>query len=83
MELKPISNSTIRTESSSGSKSSSKSKSSSSDKIEISAEAKAMSITPAGSKDFNLINQRIKDNFYNSDEVINKVATAIIKLLSK
>lgn len=83
MELKPISNSQIRTESSSSSKSTSKGKSSSSDKIEISAEAKAMSVSPAGSKDLGVINQRIKDNFYNSDEVINKVATAIIKLLSK
>jgi hypothetical protein len=83
MEIKAITNSQIRTESVSSSKSTSKSKSSSSDKIEISAEAKAMSVTSTESKDFGLINQRIKDNFYNSDEVINKVATAIIKLLSK
>lgn len=83
MEIKPISNSQIRTESVSSSKSSSKSKNSSSDKIEISAEAKAMSVTSTESKDFSVINQRIKDNFYDSDEVINKVASAIIKLLSK
>ncbi len=83
MQLKPVSNSQIRTESVSGSKSSAKSKSSSTDKIEISAEAKKMSVNQVESKDYAVINQRIKDNFYNSEEVINKVATAIIKLLSK
>jgi hypothetical protein len=83
MELKPISNSPIRTESSSGSKSSGKAKASASDKIEISAAAKQLSVTPAEGKDLNLVHQRIKENFYNSEEVISKVASAIIKLLGK
>ena len=83
MELKPISNSTLRTESTASSKSSKKAKSEASDKIEISAEAKMKSVSTTETKDLSVINQRIKDNFYNSEEVINKVATAIIKLLSK
>lgn len=83
MELKPISGSPIRTENVSSSKSSGKSKSAASDKIEISAEAKKMSVGTVDGKDLNLINQRINSGFYNSDEVITKVATAIIKLLSK
>ncbi len=83
MELKPISGGPLRTESTSGSKATGKAKSSASDKIEISAEAKKMSVGSVEGKDLNLINERIKSNFYNSDEVITKVASAIIKLLSK
>ncbi len=83
MELKPISGNQIRTESVSGSKSSGKSKSTASDKIEISAEAKKMSVGAVEGRDLNQINERIKSNFYNTDEVITKVATAILKLLSK
>jgi negative regulator of flagellin synthesis FlgM len=83
MELKPISGGQIRTESVSSSKSSGKSKSSSSDKIEISAEAKKMSVGSVEGKDMNAINQRISSGFYNSEEVITKLATAILKLLSK
>lgn len=83
MELKPISNSPIRTESSSSSKSTAKAKASASDKIEISAAAKQMSVSPAEGRDLTLIHQRIKENFYNSEEVITKVASAIIRLLGK
>lgn len=83
MELKPITGNQIRTESVSSSKSTGKTKSSASDKIEISAEAKKMSVGSVEGKDLSVINDRIKNNFYNSDEVITKVATAIIKLLSK
>ena len=83
MEIKSISNSSIRTDSSSSSKSSGKAKSSASDKIEISAEAKIKSVNPTESKDLELINQRINNKFYDTDEVIDKVANTIIKLLSK
>jgi len=83
MELKPITGTSIRTDSTTSSKSTGKAKASASDKIEISAEAKKMSVSAVEGKDFNQINERIKNNFYNTDEVITKVATAILKLLSK
>jgi len=85
MEIKSISNSQLRTESSSSSKSSSKSGSSStdSDKIEISAEGKKISTGTVEAKDLSAVEKNIKDGFYNTEEVITKVASAILKLLSK
>lgn len=51
-----------------------------SDKLEISSEARILQAQNGKStKDLALIQQRIKDNFYNSDEVINSTASAILK----
>lgn len=49
------------------------------DKLEISNEAKVLQSNNDNTKDLSVIQQRIKDNFYNSDEVINATANAILK----
>ncbi|NWF90415.1 MAG: hypothetical protein HXY50_13260 [Ignavibacteriaceae bacterium] len=48
------------------------------DKIEISAEAKSF-ITSAGFKDFSEIRQKIESKYYDSKEVIEKIAEKILK----
>ncbi|MGD8777588.1 MAG: hypothetical protein PVH88_01355 [Ignavibacteria bacterium] len=50
-----------------------------SDKIEISQEAKMLQTNKVSTKDFAKIQERINTDFYNSEEVINKVADSILK----
>ena len=50
-----------------------------SDRIEISPEAKMLNSQNVQSKDFEQIKDRIKSNYYSSEEVLEKVAGAIIK----
>ena len=49
------------------------------DKIEISAEAKMLINNNIAPRDVQSIKEKIKNNFYNSDEVTRKVADAIMK----
>ncbi len=49
------------------------------DKIVISQEAKKLHINGAAGKDYEAIKEKINNNFYNSDEVLNKVAESILK----
>lgn len=49
------------------------------DKIEISKEAKMLQTKEVSTKDFVKIKERINSDFYNSEEVINKVADSILK----
>ncbi|HRI46323.1 MAG TPA: hypothetical protein PK559_04390 [Ignavibacteriaceae bacterium] len=49
------------------------------DKVEISEMAKQMQTEKIEIKNENLIKERIANKFYNSDEVINQVAGAILK----
>ncbi len=51
----------------------------SSDRIEISPEAKMLNSINVQGKDIAQIKDRIKSNFYNSEEVLEKVAGAISK----
>ena len=51
----------------------------STDRIEISPEAKMLNSQNVQSKDFEQINNRIKSNYYNSDEALEKIADAIAK----
>ena len=50
-----------------------------SDSLEISAKAQELSKTFDGSKKLELIKAKIQSGFYNSDEIMNKVADAILK----
>jgi hypothetical protein len=52
------------------------------DKIEISKQAKALQTT-SDTKDLNEIQKKIDSGFYNSKEVISKVADAILKEIGK
>ena len=52
------------------------------DKIEISAEAKLLINNNIAAKDVQSIKEKIKSNFYDSDEVLGKVANAILKDLN-
>ncbi len=54
-----------------------------SDKLEISNEAKSMVNQTANVKDLAAIKQKIDNGFYNSEEVIQKVASAILKEINK
>ena len=54
-----------------------------SDKLEISNEAKSMLNQTANVKDLAAIKQKIDNGFYNSEEVIQKVASAILKEINK
>ncbi len=49
------------------------------DRIEISPEAKMLQSNNVSGKDLEQIKERINTNFYHSDEVLAKVAQAIIK----
>lgn len=49
------------------------------DSIEISSEAREIVKTDLGSQRLEEIKQKMQNKFYDSDEVINKVAAAIIK----
>ncbi len=49
------------------------------DKIEISQEAKMLQTNKVSPKDFAKIRERINTDFYNSDEVVGKVADSILK----
>lgn len=52
------------------------------DSLEISKEAKELQQKSEQVKDFSLIKERIKSGFYNTDEVLNKVADRILKDLN-
>jgi negative regulator of flagellin synthesis FlgM len=52
------------------------------DKIEISQQAKALHST-SESKDLSEIQKKIDSGFYNSEEVLSKVADAILKEIGK
>lgn len=52
-----------------------------SDKLEISNEARILQSNES-QKDLAAIQEKIQNNFYNSDEVINKTASAILKLMN-
>ncbi|HEX2869585.1 MAG TPA: hypothetical protein VHO03_21250 [Ignavibacteriales bacterium] len=51
------------------------------DKLEISSEAKILQAKNITTKDLSQVQQRVKDNFYNSSEVINTTAQAILREL--
>ncbi|MCU7495304.1 MAG: hypothetical protein HF314_05805 [Ignavibacteria bacterium] len=51
------------------------------DKLEISSEAKILQAKNTNIKDLTQIRQKIKDNFYNTPEVLNTTASAIMKEL--
>lgn len=51
----------------------------STDKLEISEEARVLLNKNVGAKDLEAIKQKVDNKFYNSDEVINKVADSILK----
>lgn len=52
------------------------------DKLDISAEAKQIQQGDIDLKKIEEIKQKIQDNFYNSDEVINTIADKILKEIS-
>lgn len=52
------------------------------DSLEISKEAKELHQKSEQLKDLSLIKERIKTGFYNSDEVLDKVADRILKELN-
>ncbi len=52
------------------------------DSLEISKEAKELQQKSEQVKDFSEIKEKIKSGFYNSDEVLNKVADKILKELN-
>lgn len=52
------------------------------DKIEISNEAKVLQTQLERTKDLSEIKKKIESKFYDSDEVINKVAEKILKEIS-
>ncbi len=51
----------------------------STDRLEISDEARVLLNKNVEAKDLEAIKQKVDKNFYNSDEVINKVADSILK----
>ena len=51
------------------------------DTIQISAEAQQMHASKTNGKDLEVIKTKIEEKFYNSDEIINSVADAILKEL--
>ncbi len=53
------------------------------DKIEISEEAKLLSSQNIDGHEIEKVRSRIDNGFYNSDEVLNKVAEAILKELNR
>lgn len=53
------------------------------DSLEISKEAKELLSKNEQIKDLSVIKDRIKSGFYNSDEVLNKVAERILKDLNE
>ncbi|MCL6494731.1 MAG: flagellar biosynthesis anti-sigma factor FlgM [Ignavibacterium sp.] len=52
------------------------------DSLEISKEAKELQQKSEQVKDLSIIKERIKSGFYNTDEVLNKVADRILKELN-
>ncbi len=54
-----------------------------SDKIEISDAARTIQTSASEMKNIEVIKSRIDSNYYNSDEVINKVADALLSELKK
>lgn len=54
-----------------------------SDKIEISDAARVIQTSASELKNIDVIKSRIDSNYYNSDEVINKVADALLSELKK
>jgi negative regulator of flagellin synthesis FlgM len=52
------------------------------DSLEISKEAKELQQKSEQVKDLSAIKERIKSGFYNTDEVLNKVADRILKELN-
>uniref|UniRef100_A0A832DK06 Anti-sigma-28 factor FlgM C-terminal domain-containing protein n=1 Tax=Ignavibacterium album TaxID=591197 RepID=A0A832DK06_9BACT len=52
------------------------------DSLEISKEAKELQQRSEQVKDLSAIKERIKSGFYNTDEVLNKVADRILKELN-
>ena len=52
------------------------------DTIHISAEAQKLNEVKVQGKDLEVIKQRISDKYYNSEEIINSVADAILKEIS-
>lgn len=53
------------------------------DRLEISSEAKSLSSATVKGKNLDEIRNKIALNYYNTDEVINKVAEKIIKEISE
>lgn len=53
------------------------------DSLEISKEAKELLMKNEQVKDFSAIKEKIKSGFYNSDEVLSKVAERILKELNE
>lgn len=52
------------------------------DKLEISNEAKIMQAKNESTKDLSLIQQKIQNKFYESDQVLNSTADAILKQMN-
>ncbi len=53
------------------------------DKLELSDAAKKLKSLGVDSKDFAAVKAKIESGYYNTDEVTNKVADAILKEISK
>jgi|GEM_PF-1295685 hypothetical protein len=82
MEINRINSNFIPTTSTSKKKAVSTTESKVGDKIEISNEAKILQQQNVSSKDLSGIKENIENKFYDSDEVIDKVADNIIKEVS-
>lgn len=55
----------------------------SADRLEISNEARVLMNKNVNAKDLEVIKEKVDKNFYNSDEVISKVADSILKELNE
>jgi negative regulator of flagellin synthesis FlgM len=83
VEIKGISNSQYFSKEVNKPKSDQENEKSPKDKLEISEEAKVLQSNPAEIKNFEAIKEKIANKFYDSDEVLNKVADKILEDLKK
>lgn len=83
MEVNKITNAYMPVQNKIKARSASESKEAKADKIEISNEARILQSQNTTPKNLEEIQRKIKENFYNSDEVLNKTANAILKEISK
>jgi len=84
MEIKPISNNVnLNSNSPVKKQEESKSEPAAKDRLEISVEAKIFDTASKKVKNLEEIRQKIETKYYNSDEVIQKVAEKILKEISQ
>ncbi|MEW6507358.1 MAG: hypothetical protein AB1432_06375 [Bacteroidota bacterium] len=81
MQIKGINNSVFSQTPSKVDKPGSTSSSSKKDRIEISSQARDISKSDLGSQRLEEIKQKLKNKFYDTEEVLSKVADAILKEL--